>query len=628
MRLATTQALEERRSALAAAAANVRRRVLVCAGTGCVAGGAVEIFADLVAASRAAGLPVEVSLEPCGGHGEARDVLSLSGCHGFCQMGPLVHVLPDDILYCQVKRADVAAIVEQTLVAHEVIKGLLFEDPDTGTRRKGRDDIVFYNRQTRVALEGCGVVDPESLDDYIAHGGYAALTKALTGMTPDEVVDAVVRSGLRGRGGGGYPTGRKWRSCLAAGGDVRYVICNGDEGDPGAFMDRSIMEGDPFKVIEGMTIGAYALRSAEGYIYVRHEYPLAVERLRKAIAAAREEGLLGDDILGSGFSFDVRISRGGGAFVCGESSALMQSIEGKVGEPRPKYVHSTERGLFDRPTVLNNVETWVTVPPIVQNGPEWFAAMGTKRSAGTKAFSLVGKVKNTGLVEVPMGISLREIIFDIGGGIRGGKRFKAVQTGGPSGGCLPASMLDSPVDFDTLTAAQSMMGSGGMIVMDERNCMVDVARYFIGFLIGESCGKCVPCREGLLQLAVMLDRICAGEGRADDVVRIERLCRVMETASLCALGRSAVNPVLSTLRHFGDEYEAHIGDRRCPAGVCKALVTYRINERCDGCMLCVKPCPVGAISGERKQRHVLDATTCTRCGACEAVCPSDAVTVE
>jgi NADH:ubiquinone oxidoreductase subunit F (NADH-binding)/Pyruvate/2-oxoacid:ferredoxin oxidoreductase delta subunit len=537
-------------------------------------------------------------------------------------------VLPDDILYCQVKRSDVEAIVTRTLAGHEVIEALLYQDPDTGERRKGRDDIVFYNRQTRVALEGCGVVDPESLDDYIARGGYAALAKALTTMTPDEVVDAVDRSGLRGRGGGGYRTGRKWRSCLAAGGDVRYVICNGDEGDPGAFMDRSIMEGDPFKVIEGMAIGAYALRSAQGYIYVRHEYPLAVERLRKAIDAARGDGLLGDDILGTGFSFDVTISRGGGAFVCGESSALMQSIEGKPGEPRPKYVHSTERGLFDKPTVLNNVETWVTVPPIVLNGPDWFAAMGTERSRGTKAFSLVGKVKNTGLVEVPMGISLREIIFGVGGGIRDGKAFKAVQTGGPSGGCLPASMLDASVDFDTLTAAQSMMGSGGMIVMDERNCMVDVAKYFIGFLIGESCGKCVPCREGLQQLLVILDGISRGEGKPADLDRIKRLCRVMEAASLCALGRSAVNPVLSTLRHFEDEYAAHIGDHRCPAGVCKALITYSINERCDGCRLCVKPCPANAIHGERKQRHVLDTTACTRCGACEAVCPRDAITVE
>jgi NADH-quinone oxidoreductase subunit F len=633
MRFESIQQLDERRAFLRDARGRVKHRVIVCAGTGCVAGGAFEICAEIIRQAREAGLDVEAELAPCGGEHEngGPDYVSASGCHGFCQVGPLVHITPEDVLYTRVKLEDVPAIVTRTLAGGQVIDDLLFVDPASGEHQKGREDISFYNKQHRVALEACGVIDPESLDDYLAHGGYAPLVKALTSMTPEQVVAEVEESGLRGRGGGGFPTGRKWRSAIKARdahGGTMYVICNGDEGDPGAFMDRSIMEGDPFKVVEGMTIGAFALGSAHGYIYVRHEYPLAVKRLRKAIDAARTAGLLGDDILGTGFSFDIRINRGGGAFVCGESSALMRSLEGQMGEPRPKYVHSTEKGLYEQPTVLNNVESWVSIPPIIEKGAGWFAGMGTERSKGTKAFSLVGKVNNTGLVEVPMGVTMRDIIFDIGGGIIGGRKFKAVQTGGPSGGCLPESLLDTPVDFDTLTAAGSMMGSGGMIVMDERNCMVDVAKYFVNFLIQESCGKCVPCREGLPQLHAILSRISEGTAVAEDIGRIHALAKVMETASLCALGKTSAYPVLSTLKYFMHEYEEHIRDHRCAGGVCKALITYSVNDNCTGCLLCKKACPVEAITGEKKKKHAIDPGICTRCGVCESVCNDNAITVE
>ncbi len=625
--------LEKRREFLVGARKKVKRRIIVCAGTACVAGGAFDIYDALVEQAKAAGLELEMVLEDCAGeHANGGvDYVSGSGCHGFCQVGPLIHIMPDDILYTGVKVRDVPKIIEKTLSNGEIIEKLLFKDPETKKRLKGREDIPFYNKQHRVALESCGVIDPESLDDYLSHDGYKALAKVLFEMSPEAVVDEVDKSGLRGRGGGGFPTGRKWKSALKAveeSGGPCYVLCNGDEGDPGAFMDRSIMEGDPFKVIEGMTVGAFALGSSEGFIYVRHEYPLAVKRLENAISVARENALLGDNILGSDLSFDIKIVRGGGAFVCGESSALMQSVEGRVGEPRPKYIHSTERGLYDKPSVLNNVETWVCIAPIINKGSGWFASMGTDRSKGTKAFSLVGKVNNTGLVEVPMGATMREIIYDIGGGILKGKKFKAVQTGGPSGGCLPESKLDLPVDFDTLVENNSMMGSGGMIVMDERNCMVDVAKYFVNFLINESCGKCVPCREGLVQLHEILQGICEGHGREDDIERLRTLSHAVKTASLCALGQTAPNPVLSTLEHFEDEYWAHIRDKKCPGGVCKALITYSVNDKCNGCTLCVRACPVEAITGEKKKMHHIDADKCTRCGACESVCNQDAITVE
>ena len=628
MRLETLDSLTAEQERLATLRDGVPRRVLVCAGTGCVAGGAIDVFHALVDATKAAGIDVAVALDACDG---THALLTTSGCHGFCELGPLVHVLPDDILYTRVRERDVPAVVETTLRKGKVIEKLLYQDPIDGARRKGRGDIGFYAHQQRQVLDRCGQVDPENLSDYLSTGGYRALKAALAGMTPDEVIAAVDESGLRGRGGGGFPTGRKWRSArMAAERDSAplYVICNGDEGDPGAFMDRSIMEGDPFAVIEGLTVGAYALGARQGFVYVRHEYPLAVTRLERALAAAREAGLLGERILGSDFSFDVRITRGGGAFVCGESSALMRSIEGRSGEPRSKYVHSTDKGLFDAPTVLNNVETWACVPFIVAEGPEAFAAVGTEKSKGTKAFSLVGKVNNTGLVEVPMGATLRHIIYDIGGGIQKGRPFKAVQTGGPSGGCLPESELDLPVDFDTLTAVGSMMGSGGMIVMDDRTCMVDVARYFIEFLKGESCGKCTPCREGLTQMHHMLTAVTEGRGDGALLDRIAALGETMELASLCALGRSAPNPVKSTLRYFREEYETHVRDGRCPAGVCKALVTYRVNEKCTGCELCRKACPVAAIAGEKKALHVIDAAVCTRCGICESVCNFEAIDVK
>ncbi len=638
MRFASIEALEGHRAELVAAREGIGRRILVCAGTGCVAAGSMEVYDELVKTVRERDLPFVMELTDCLGEGGCHvddqgtkpDMVFKSGCHGFCEKGPLVHVMPDDILYTGVQAKDVAAIVEETLERGEVIKRRLYKDPVTKKRIQAREDIPFYAKQTRVALARCGVVDPESLDDYIADGGFKALAKVLSSMTPDQVIDEVAASGLRGRGGGGFSTGRKWRSARKAEGDRKFVICNGDEGDPGAFMDRSIMEGDPFEVIEGMIIGAYAIGDcSEGYIYVRNEYPLAVERLQKAIDRCRDAGLLGEDILGSGFGFDIHISRGGGAFVCGESSALMRSIEGKVGEPRAKYIHATDRGLYDLPTVLNNVETWVCVPPIVEKGAAWFAGMGTDGSKGTKVFSLVGKVRNTGLVEVPMGTTIREIVYGPGGGIINDKPFKAVQTGGPSGGCLPESKLDLPIDFDELTKAGSMMGSGGLIVMDNRTCMVDLARYFVHFLLEESCGKCVPCREGLRQLHFLLEDICHGRGTMEHLDLIEELSEGIKLGSLCALGQTAPNPVLSTLKYFRDEYEAHIRDHYCPAGVCRELTTYCvIEDACTGCQLCAKACPTKAITGGPKQVHHIDQAACIQCGACYDVCRYDAIDIK
>jgi NADH-quinone oxidoreductase subunit F len=554
--------------------------------------------------------------------------LKTTGCHGFCEQGPLVVIQPKGIFYKGVKPKDVKDIVEKTLVGGEIIKRLLYRDPNTKERIEQYTAIPFYSKQVRIALRNIGRIDPGDIDDYLAVGGYAGLAKALTEMTPEQVIDAVTKSGLRGRGGGGFSAGRKWKTCRNAPADTRYVLCNADEGDPGAFMDRSICEGDPHGVIEGMVIGAWAVGASEGYIYVRDEYPLAVKHLQRAIEQARERGFLGENILGTGFAYDIHIARGGGAFVCGESSALMKSVAGEIGEPRAKYVHSVIRGLHDKPTVLNNVETWINVPWIITEGAEKFATLGTKKSSGTKAFSLVGKVKNTGLVEVPMGITLREIIFEVGGGIIGNRPFKAVQTGGPSGGCLPENKLDLPVDFDSLTEVGSMMGSGGMIVMDDRTCMVDTARYFLKFLVDESCGKCVPCREGVHQLHQMLEAICRGDGQSGDIEKIEALSDVIVNASLCALGKSAPNPVLSTLRYFRDEYEAHINDKKCSAGVCRNLFAFEISpQKCNGCGACVKACPVDCILGELKQAHTIDGEKCTRCGACRNVCNFDAVEV-
>ena len=589
--------------------------VAVCMGTGCVAKGAEAVFSAL-----------ESALERLGPDA-ARIRLKRTGCHGFCERGPIVAIQPGDVFYQGVGEADVAEIVSETLQEGRVVERLLYEDPASGDRLSRVRDIPFYGKQMRVVLQLNGVIDPTSIEDYIKAGGYESLAKVLTGMTPDQVIEQVDIAGLRGRGGGGFPTARKWRSCREAHGDVRYVICNGDEGDPGAFMDRSIMEGNPHGIIEGMIIGAYAIGAGQGFIYVRNEYPLAVQRLQQALSDARRCGLLGDNILGSGFSFDVRIHRGGGAFVCGESTALMASLEGRPGEPRAKYVHTVEVGFHSAPTVLNNVETWANVPLIIARGGEWFASIGTPRSKGTKVFSLVGKVRNTGLVEVPMGMTLREIVYDIGGGLSDGKALKAVQTGGPSGGCIPASLLDTPVDFDALQDLGSIMGSGGLIVMDEDTCMVNVARYFLEFLQHESCGKCTACREGTAQMLHILTRICAGEGREGDVELLLDLCDVLDDAALCALGSTASSPVRSTITYFREEYDEHIQLRHCPAHQCPGLFRYEIvAQNCKGCGLCAKECPAGAIAGERKKPHVIDQAKCAGCGACFEVCPASAVT--
>lgn len=588
--------------------------VLVCFGTGCLANGARAVAEEFRRVIADQGLEIDVNIG-----------FKTTGCHGFCENGPLVVLRPQDILYLKVKPGDVAEIVEKSVKSGEVVDRLIYQDVNTKEKVAEYQSIPFYSHQKRIALRNIGIVDPTSIDDYIIRGGYAGLAKTLC-MDPDAVIDEVEKSGLRGRGGGGFSSGRKWRSCKAVEADVRYVICNGDEGDPGAFMDRSIMEGDPHSVIEGMTICAYAIGANHGYIYVRDEYPLAVKHLQRAISDARECGFLGEDILGTGFPFDVKISRGGGAFVCGESSALMRSLEGKVGEPRAKYIRSVEKGLYDQPSVLNNVETWVNVPQILQHGADWYASMGTDNSKGTKVFSLVGKVNNTGLVEVPMGITIKELVENIGGGVINGKALKAVQTGGPSGGCIPVAKMDLPVDFDSLTKAGSMMGSGGIIVMDENTCMVDVAKYFIDFLVQESCGKCVPCRDGLPRMLSILTDITEGRGKAGDIELLEELCDVLENGALCALGASAPNPVRSTIKYFREEYEAHIRDKKCPAGVCKELITYEIDpEACTGCTLCARKCPQECISGERKQPHVIDTTRCIKCGVCKDVCNFGAV---
>ena len=605
--------LERLRAELEAKRSPTDRRVRVCIGTGCAAKGSLRLFELFQEAAEARGADVVV---------EAKRV----GCHGFCERGPIVVVEPGEFLYQGVEEPDVEEIFRETVLGGRPVERLLYLNPETEVRAKTEEEIPFYQAQKRIVLALNGVIDPTRVEDYIVKDGYAALAKALTEMTPEAILDEVAASGLRGRGGGGFPTARKWRSCREAPGEPRYVICNGDEGDPGAFMDRSLMEGNPHSIIEGMVIGARAIGASQGYLYVRNEYPLAVEHLDLAIREARRLGLLGEDILGSGFDFDIRINRGGGAFVCGESTALMASLEGLPGEPRAKYVHTVESGLHGKPTNLNNAETWANIPAIIRDGGEAFAAVGVGRSTGSKVFSLVGKVVNTGLVEVPMGMTLREIIFGIGGGVAGGKRFKAVQTGGPSGGCLPAEHLDTPVDFDELTRLGSMMGSGGMIVMDEDTCMVNVARYFIHFLKDESCGKCTPCREGLAQMLHVLDRVIQGEGEEGDLERLEELADLMSGTALCALGKTAANPVLSTLRYFRDEYETHIRERRCPAKVCTALFRYEIDpEACKGCGVCLKACPVDAIEGEKKKPHRIKPEVCVKCGACLDRCPFDAV---
>ncbi|TET18401.1 MAG: NADH-quinone oxidoreductase subunit NuoF [Dehalococcoidia bacterium] len=591
--------------------------ITICGGTGCLALRGESVIAAFKQKIKRQGVETKVDVR-------------ITGCPGFCERGPLVVIKPQNIFYQRIRVEDVPEIISETVLRDNIIDRLLYTDPNTGQKVIYEHEVSFYKKQKRLIIGNNELIDPTIIDDYLAVGGYAALSKVLFRMSPEEVIEEVKKSSLRGRGGGGFPTGIKWETCRKARGDIKYLICNCDEGDPGAFMDRSLMEGNPHSVLEGMIIGAYAIGCHEGYIYVRNEYPLAVKNAGIAIRQAEEYGLLGKDILGSGFDFSIRISRGGGAFVCGESSALMASLEGKPGEARAKYVHTVERGLWDKPTNLNNVETWANVPLIINQGADWYTKIGTPNSKGTKIFSLVGKVNNTGLVEVPMGITLREVIFDIGGGIPGGKEFKAVQTGGPSGGVIPESLLDLPVDFDELTKAGSMMGSGGMIVMDENNCMVDIAKYFLTFLEEESCGKCVPCREGVKRMREILTDITEGRGKDGDIELLERLSAVIIDSSLCALGGTAPNPVLTTIGYFRDEYEAHIRDKRCPAGVCKALISYHIvDEKCPGCRLCEKACPTRAITFVEKRKPViLDQEKCIKCGICYDVCNLDAITVK
>ncbi len=600
-------------------AGDAKTEIRICAGTACHASGRVALREAVVAALADRGLAETVKVVE-------------TGCHGFCEVGPIVVVRPQGLFYPRLKPKDIEEIIETSVVGDGVVERLLYRDPETKEPIALEKDIPFYSLQTRLVLALNGKVDPYSLDDYLAHGGYQALATVLKAGDPVAVIDEVDKSGLRGRGGAGFPTGRKWRTSRSNPGEKHYIICNADEGDPGAFMDRSVLEGNPHSVVEGMIIAAYAIGAfngpVEGFVYVRHEYPFAVERLRWALAKAREHGLLGKDILGSGFDFDIRVNQGAGAFVCGESTALTASIEGQRGMPRGKHIRTAARGLWAQPTNLNNVETYAMVPWIVNNGAGAFAAMGTPTSAGTKIFSLTGKVVNGGLIEVPMGATLRQVIFDIGGGMLPGREFKAVQLGGPSGGCLPASLLDEPIDFESLVAAGSMMGSGGMVVVDDTTCMIDFARFFLAFTSEESCGKCVPCRIGATRMLEIVERLCAGKAGLDDVEILERLAADVAEGSLCALGGSAPNPVLSMLRYFKDEMLAHV-EGRCPARVCRPLISYSIDsELCTGCRACLVACPSSAIAGEKKEPHVIDAEACIKCDACRQACRFGAVAVE
>jgi NADP-reducing hydrogenase subunit HndC len=584
--------------------------VTVCSGTGCQAYNATEVADSFVREIEKQGLQNQVSVRR-------------TGCHGFCERGPIVVIFPQEICYLGMTSKDVPEVVAQTLRENKTVERLVYKNMQTGQSVALEAEIPFYKHQSRILLGSNRLISPQSIDDYIALGGYAALRKALFDLGRDKVLQMVKDAHLRGRGGGGFPTGVKWETTRNAPGETKYVIVNADEGDPGAYMNRSLLEGNPHSVLEGLIIGAFVIGAHNGFVYVRQEYPLAVQNITAAIEKAREYGLLGENILGSGFSFDVRVHRGAGAFVSGESSALMTAIEGRVGEPRPKYIRTAVSGLWEKPTDLNNVETWANVPLIINKGVDWFNSIGSPGNSGTKIFSLVGKVNNTGLVEVPLGTTLREIIFDIGGGISKGKKFKAVQTGGPSGGCLPERLIDTHVDFDELDKVGSMMGSGGLIVMDEDTCMVDIARYFVNFLCEESCGKCVPCREGLRQMNIILNNICKGRGKDGDIEFLQEIAEVMQDASLCALGSTAANPVLSTIKYFKEEYEAHIQEKRCPAGVCKELIAYYIQpEKCQACLICARNCPTGAITGKKDTVHVIDQSKCTKCGTCIEVCPT------
>ncbi len=590
-----------------------RSHILVCGGTGCTSSGSARIVTAFEKELATAGLDKEVKVIK-------------TGCFGLCALGPIVVVYPEGAFYSQVKPEDIPEIVEEHLLKGRIVKRLLYSETVQEDTVKSLGETDFYKKQRRVALKNCGVIDPENINEYIAYDGYMALGKVLSEMTPEEVVKCILDSGLRGRGGGGFPTGKKWAFAAAQPKGIKYVCCNADEGDPGAFMDRSVLEGDPHVVLEAMSIAGYAIGAQQGYIYVRAEYPIAVKRLQVAISQAREMGLLGKNILGTGFNFDIDIRLGAGAFVCGEETALITSIEGHRGEPRPRPPFPAVKGLFGKPTILNNVETYANVPQIILNGPEWFSAMGTERSKGTKVFALGGKIHNTGLVEVPMGTTLREIVEEIGGGIPGGKKFKAAQTGGPSGGCIPAQYLDIPVDYDNLIEIGSMMGSGGLIVMDEDTCMVDIAKFFLEFTVDESCGKCTPCRIGTKRLYELLDKITKGKATMEDLDKLETLCYHIKENALCGLGQTAPNPVLSTLKYFRDEYIAHIQEKRCPAGVCKSLLTIQIlPDKCRGCTLCARNCPTGAISGKVKEAHVIDPEKCVKCGVCIEKCRFGAI---
>ena len=589
-----------------------RSHVLVCGGTGCTSSGSQQIMETLKEEIKKAGLEKEVSVVQ-------------TGCHGLCALGPIMIVYPDASFYSMVKVEDIPEIVQEHLLKGRVVTRLLYQETVTPAGVKALIDTDFYKKQHRIALRNCGIINPEVIEEYIGTGGYQALGKVLTEMTPDDVIQCLIDSGLRGRGGG-FPTGLKWKLAKQNEADQKYVCCNADEGDPGAFMDRSVLEGDPHAVLEAMAIAGYAIGANQGYIYVRAEYPIAVERLKIAISQAREMELLGKDIFGSGFDFDIDLRLGAGAFVCGEETALMTSIEGNRGEPRPRPPFPAQKGLFGKPTILNNVETYANIPQIILNGPEWFSSMGTEKSKGTKVFALGGKIHNTGLVEIPMGTTLREVIEEIGGGIPNGKKFKAAQTGGPSGGCIPAEHFDIPIDYDNLISIGSMMGSGGLIVMDETDCMVDIAKFFLEFTVEESCGKCTPCRIGTKRMLEILTKITKGTATMEDLNKLEELCYYVKENSACGLGQTAPNPVLSTLRYFRDEYEAHIKEKRCPAGVCKALLSYHIDaDKCKGCTLCARNCPVGAIIGSVKNPHIIDTDKCVKCGACMEKCKFGAI---